>query len=159
MAATIFPLQGRRVFVAGHQGMVGSALVRRLSDEQCEILKVGRGALDLRDQSAVDRWFSEHRPDTVLLAAARVGGLDIGFVPGSGGRDVKGIVEGTEQLGEHGRVVPAAALGVVDRHHVIGVETPETGLVQDIGTYLVARRSRIAGKREFEGAIGHVPIV
>jgi len=42
---------------------------------------------------------------------------------------------------------------------VIGVEAPETGLTQDFGTYLVARRSRIAGKREFEGAIGHVPIV
>src|SRR5439155_835995 len=71
----LFPLCGRRVFVAGHRGMVGSALVRRLAQEECRILTVGRDAVDLRDQRAVDRWFDEHRPEGVLLAAARVGGI------------------------------------------------------------------------------------
>jgi GDP-L-fucose synthase len=55
--------------------MVGSALIRRLAQEECQILTVGRDAVDLRDKGAVDRWFDEHRPDTVLLAAARVGGI------------------------------------------------------------------------------------
>ena len=60
---------------------------------------------------------------------------------------------------QHRGVVPAPALGVVDRHHVVGVEATEPGVTQDLGTYLVARRIRVAGKREFEGAIGHVAIV
>jgi GDP-L-fucose synthase len=71
----IFPLKGRRVYVAGHRGMVGSALVRRLQNEDCEILTVGREAVDLRDRGAVERWFDDHRPDGVFLAAARVGGI------------------------------------------------------------------------------------
>jgi GDP-L-fucose synthase len=75
MRPTIFPLKGRRVFVAGHRGMVGSALVRRLAQEDCELLTVARDIVDLRNQAAVDRWFGEHRPDAVLLAAARVGGI------------------------------------------------------------------------------------
>src|SRR5437763_10590891 len=75
MTGTIFSLQGRQVFVAGHRGMVGSALVGRLSGEDCEILTVGRETVDLRDQTAVDRWFAEYRPEVVLLAAARVGGI------------------------------------------------------------------------------------
>jgi len=71
----LFPLGGRRIFVAGHRGMVGSAIVRRLTQEQCRILTAGRDAVDLRDPPAVDRWFDEHRPEAVLLAAARVGGI------------------------------------------------------------------------------------
>ena len=71
----LFPLSGKRVFVAGHRGMVGSALIRRLAQEECQIQTVGRNAVDLRDQGAVDRWFAEHRPEAVLLAAARVGGI------------------------------------------------------------------------------------
>ena len=55
--------------------MVGSALIRRLAQEECQILTVGRDAVDLRDKGAVDRWFDEHRPQAVLLAAARVGGI------------------------------------------------------------------------------------
>jgi GDP-L-fucose synthase len=74
-APVLFPLSGTRVFVAGHRGMVGSALVRRLMQEECQILTVGRDAVDLRDQSAVNRWFDEHRPEGVVLAAARVGGI------------------------------------------------------------------------------------
>jgi len=72
---TLFPLSARRIFVAGHRGMVGSALIRRLRQEECQILTVGRDAVDLRDQPAVNRWFDEHRPRAVLLAAARVGGI------------------------------------------------------------------------------------
>jgi GDP-L-fucose synthase len=72
---TLFPVSGRRVFVAGHRGMVGSAMIRRLVREECQILTAGREAVDLRDQAAVNRWFDEHRPEAVLLAAARVGGI------------------------------------------------------------------------------------
>ena len=75
MAAAEFPLAGKRVYVAGHRGMVGSALVRRLSTEGCEILVAGRDALDLRQQSAVEAWFAAHRPDAVFIAAAKVGGI------------------------------------------------------------------------------------
>jgi GDP-L-fucose synthase len=70
-----FDLRGKRVFVAGHRGMVGSAVVRRLASEGCDILTVARDALDLRDQRAVFRWFNEQRPQAVFLAAARVGGI------------------------------------------------------------------------------------
>jgi GDP-L-fucose synthase len=73
--AAAFPLEGRRVFVAGHRGMVGSALLRRLDREACEILTVGREAVDLRDQAAVSGWFARERPEAVFLAAARVGGI------------------------------------------------------------------------------------
>lgn len=72
---TLFPLAGRRIFVAGHRGMVGSALTRRLAEEECRLLTVGRDVVDLRHQMAVDRWFDEHRPEAVMLAAARVGGI------------------------------------------------------------------------------------
>jgi GDP-L-fucose synthase len=70
-----FDVHGKRVYVAGHRGMVGSALVRRLAREDCQILTVSRSEVDLRNQQAVDRWFDEHRPDVVFLAAARVGGI------------------------------------------------------------------------------------
>jgi GDP-L-fucose synthase len=70
-----FEIRGKRIFVAGHRGMVGSALVRRLAPEGCEILTVGREEVDLRDQQAVYRWFEAHRPEAVFLAAARVGGI------------------------------------------------------------------------------------
>jgi len=75
MPPTIFPLKGRRVFVAGHRGMVGSALVRRLAQEECELLTVARDTVDLRNQAGVDCWFDEYRPEAVLLAAARVSGI------------------------------------------------------------------------------------
>src|ERR1700737_807931 len=70
-----FDLRGKRVYVAGHRGMVGSALVRRLAGEDCQILTAGRDVVDLRDQQAVARWFDEHRPYAVFLAGARVGGI------------------------------------------------------------------------------------
>ena len=70
-----FSLDGRRVWVAGHRGMVGSAIVRRLSGEGCEILTVDRAGLDLRRQADVEAWMAAHRPDVVFVAAATVGGI------------------------------------------------------------------------------------
>ncbi|MDD2706946.1 MAG: GDP-L-fucose synthase [Verrucomicrobiae bacterium] len=71
-----FPLSGRRVFVAGHSGLVGSALTRRLSDENgAKILTVSRGELDLRNGPAVTTFLEKERPDAVIVAAGRVGGI------------------------------------------------------------------------------------
>jgi GDP-L-fucose synthase len=70
-----FELHGKRVYVAGHRGLVGSALVRRLAREDCQVLTVGRDGLDLRDQTATYRWFEEQHPEVVFAAAARVGGI------------------------------------------------------------------------------------
>jgi GDP-L-fucose synthase len=66
---------GATVFVAGHLGLVGSAIVRRLSGSGCRLLTATRHELDLRDQAAVNHWFSAHRPDYVYLAAGTVGGI------------------------------------------------------------------------------------
>jgi GDP-L-fucose synthase len=70
-----YDLAGKRVWVAGHRGMVGGAIVRRLASEDCEVLTVGRQDLDLTDQRAVLGWMERERPDAVFLAAARVGGI------------------------------------------------------------------------------------
>src|SRR2546427_790364 len=75
MARTPFELKGKRVFVAGHRGMVGSALVRRLGGENVELLTARRSEVDLRDQVAVFNWFAKARPQVVFLAAAKVGGI------------------------------------------------------------------------------------
>ena len=75
MARTPFELKGKTVFVAGHKGMVGGALVRRLVQENVELLTVGRSEVDLRDQAAVFAWFAKNRPQVVFLAAAKVGGI------------------------------------------------------------------------------------
>src|SRR3989475_3490976 len=72
----MFELKGKRVWIAGHRGMVGSALVRRLADAEAEVLTVERLALDLRDQSAVKRWLTQCRPDAIFIAAATVGGIE-----------------------------------------------------------------------------------
>ena len=69
-------LEGKRIYVAGHRGMVGSALIRRLVREDCEVL-VAEPRVDLRDQAAVQDWFARNSPDAVLLAAARVGGIQV----------------------------------------------------------------------------------
>jgi GDP-L-fucose synthase len=74
-AADIFPLAGRRIFVAGHRGMVGSAIVRRLAGEGCEVLTAGRGQVDLRRQQPTEDWIQAQRPDAVIVAAATVGGI------------------------------------------------------------------------------------
>lgn len=70
-----YSLEGKRVWVAGHRGMVGSAIVRRLAQENCEVLTVSRDQLDLTDQRAVLGWMHGSRPQAVFLAAARVGGI------------------------------------------------------------------------------------
>jgi GDP-L-fucose synthase len=70
-----YDLSGKRVYVAGHRGMVGSAIARRLASEGCEILTATRATLDLTSQAQVDAWMEAHRPDAVFLAAARVGGI------------------------------------------------------------------------------------
>lgn len=70
-----FDLAGKRVWVAGHTGMVGAALVRRLAKEDCRVLTVDHLALDLRRQDHVLSWMEENRPQVVFLAAAMVGGI------------------------------------------------------------------------------------
>lgn len=72
---TPFPLEGCRVWVAGHRGMVGSALVRRLKREPVEIVTAGRDEVDLRRQAETEEWLHANKPDIVFLAAARVGGI------------------------------------------------------------------------------------
>jgi GDP-L-fucose synthase len=75
MARTPFELKGKTVYVAGHRGMVGSALVRRLAREDVELIIAPRSELDLCDQRAVFDWFAAARPQAVFLAAAKVGGI------------------------------------------------------------------------------------
>jgi GDP-L-fucose synthase len=75
MASTPFELKGKTVFVAGHRGMVGSALVRRLAQENVALVTVSRRELDLSDQAAVFDWFASKTPQVVFLAAAKVGGI------------------------------------------------------------------------------------
>jgi GDP-L-fucose synthase len=70
-----YSLRGKRVWVAGHRGMAGSAIVRRLGAEDCEVLTVGRGEVDLRRQEQVEKWLAQHKPQAVFLAAAKVGGI------------------------------------------------------------------------------------
>ncbi|WP_374530538.1 GDP-L-fucose synthase family protein [Novosphingobium sp.] len=71
----MYDLSGKRVWVAGHRGMVGGAIARRLEAENCEVLTAGREVLDLTDQRAVLDWMRKERPQAVFLAAARVGGI------------------------------------------------------------------------------------
>jgi GDP-L-fucose synthase len=70
-----YSLNGKRVWVNGHRGMVGSAIVRRLERENCEILTVDRSQLDLRDQGAVDQWVQRTKPEVAFVAAGTVGGI------------------------------------------------------------------------------------
>lgn len=70
-----FSLRGKRVWVAGHRGMVGSALVRRLAAEDCEIVTVERDEVDLTRQAETEAWMAAQRPEVVFLAASKVGGI------------------------------------------------------------------------------------
>ena len=70
---TIYPIEGKRVWVAGDSGMVGRAIVRRLARERCEVLPSRSPRLDLRDQADTFAWIAEQKPDLVFLAAAKVG--------------------------------------------------------------------------------------
>ena len=70
-----YSLKGKRVYVAGHRGMVGSALLRRLANEDCELLTVGRDQVDLRRQAEVEDWMAQEKPQAVFVPAATVGGI------------------------------------------------------------------------------------
>jgi GDP-L-fucose synthase len=71
----MFSLDGKRVWVAGHRGLVGSAIMRRLATEGCQLLTAGHDELDLCNQSAVDEWILTHKPQAIVLSAAKVGGI------------------------------------------------------------------------------------
>ena len=75
MTEKLFDLTGKRIWVVGHRGMAGSAICRRLADEDCTILTVGREDLDLRRQAEVEAWMAANAPEVVFLAAATVGGI------------------------------------------------------------------------------------
>lgn len=75
VARSRYTLDGKRVWVAGHRGMVGAALVRRLARESCQVLIVARDEVDLTSQQAVARWIDAQRPQAVIVAAAKVGGI------------------------------------------------------------------------------------
>ena len=72
---SIYSLKGKRVWVAGHRGMVGSALLRRLAQVDCRLLTATREDLDLTRQSEVEAWMKRTKPQAVFLAAAKVGGI------------------------------------------------------------------------------------
>ena len=72
---TQYDLTGKRIYVAGHRGMVGAALVRRLATENCTVLTAGRADADLTRQAEVEAWMEANRPDAVIVAAAKVGGI------------------------------------------------------------------------------------
>jgi len=71
----IYPLQSNRIWIAGHRGMVGSALVRRLEAENCTILTAGRDVLDLTLKDQTEAWLIKEKPDVAVIAAAKVGGI------------------------------------------------------------------------------------
>ena len=75
MAGIPFELKGQTVFVAGHRGMVGSALVRRLTREDIRLQTIKRSEVDLTNQAEVFGWFAANKPQAVFLAAAKVGGI------------------------------------------------------------------------------------
>ncbi len=73
--AKLYDLQGKRIFVAGHRGMVGAAIMRHLRDRGLETLTADRSELDLLDQAAVKKWVTANRSDVMIIAAAKVGGI------------------------------------------------------------------------------------
>lgn len=75
MASAPFELKGKSVYVAGHRGMVGAALLRRLAREDVKLVTVERREVDLCNQAAVFDWFAKARPQVIFLAAAKVGGI------------------------------------------------------------------------------------
>ena len=73
--ADLCSLKNKRVWVCGHKGMVGSAVVRRLASEGCEVLTADRSEADLINPAAVNAWMVEHKPHAIFMAAAKVGGI------------------------------------------------------------------------------------
>ena len=74
-APLLFELRGKRVYVAGHAGMAGAAIVRRLEREQCKISTATRQDVDLRRSEAVEGFMAQAKPDAVFVAAGKVGGI------------------------------------------------------------------------------------
>ena len=70
-----YSLEGKKVWVTGHRGMVGGAVARRLESEGCVLLLAGRDVVDLCDHTAVQAWMASNRPDCIVVAAAKVGGI------------------------------------------------------------------------------------
>ena len=70
-----FSIEGKRIWVAGHRGMVGGAVCKRLEQESCEIITVSRDVVELTNQQAVHDWMLQVKPDAIILAAAKVGGI------------------------------------------------------------------------------------
>lgn len=70
-----YSLEGKKIYVAGHRGMVGGAVVRRLAKEGCQIITASRDEVDLKRQDAVDAFISSCKPDAIVMAAAKVGGI------------------------------------------------------------------------------------
>ncbi len=70
-----YQLNDKKIWVAGHRGMVGSALVQRLAQENCRVITVGREQVDLTSKDAVFSWVKDQRPDVIVIAAAKVGGI------------------------------------------------------------------------------------
>jgi len=75
MSAIVYPLDGKRIWVAGHNGMVGSAVARRLASENCKVVTIGRKEVDLTRQSDVETWLRRAGVNAIVLAAAKVGGI------------------------------------------------------------------------------------
>jgi GDP-L-fucose synthase len=71
----LYNLSGKKVWVAGHRGMVGSAVCRQLENEDCNIIKAGRDEVNLVKQAEVNDWMNAVKPDVIVLAAAKVGGI------------------------------------------------------------------------------------
>ena len=71
----MYPIDGKRIWVAGHNGMVGRAVVRALKQRDCEILTADRQTVDLLRQDQVEDWMAESKPDAVIVCAAKVGGI------------------------------------------------------------------------------------
>jgi GDP-L-fucose synthase len=104
MAAKRFDLSGKRVWIAGHRGMVGSALTRALSGRECTVLSVPRDELDLRRQAEVEAWMERCRPQAVVIAAATVGGIQANIArPAQFGYDnlmiTANIIEAAHRVG------------------------------------------------------------
>lgn len=70
-----YSLSGKKVWITGHNGMVGNAIMKRLQKENCDILTVERNTVDLRQQNQVDNWVTVNNPDVIFLVAAKVGGI------------------------------------------------------------------------------------
>ena len=73
----MFDISNKKIWVAGHNGMVGSAIVRRLKKENCKILKVEKKDLNLLDQKSTEEWICKNKPEIIIIAAAKVGGIKI----------------------------------------------------------------------------------